>query len=160
MFDRFFYFWEKLKIMIRVTKQFNFEAAHALWDYNGKCKNIHGHTYKLFVTVKGNTIKDQNSPKVGMVMDFGDLKQIIKTNIVDIYDHALILNKKAKFLKVGFENQMYERFIETNYQPTCENMVKDFSEIIIKNLPKEIILHSVKLFETETSFAEWFAEDQ
>ena len=146
--------------MIRVTKQFNFESAHALWNYDGKCKNIHGHTYKLFVTIKGMPVDNKKSPKNGMVMDFGDLKKIVKTNIVDIYDHALILNKDAKFSNSGFNNQMYERFIETDYQPTCENMVTDFADIIKYNLPKLIKLHSVRLYETETSFAEWFADDQ
>ena len=59
---------------VRVTKQFNFEAAHALWNYDGKCKNIHGHTYKLFVTVIGKPINNNKDPKHGMVIDFGDLK--------------------------------------------------------------------------------------
>lgn len=145
--------------IIRVTKQFNFESAHALWNYNGKCKNIHGHTYKLFVTVKGNTIEDKNSPKLGMVIDFGDLKQIVKTKIVDVYDHAVILNEEANYKAFSDIKQMFDRFILTDYQPTCENMVVEFAQIIKKELPTHIILHSVRLFETETSYAEWFSED-
>ncbi len=146
--------------MIRVSKQFNFEAAHALWNYDGKCKNIHGHTYKLFVTVKGKVLNDENSVKNGMLIDFGDLKKIVKTNIVDVYDHALIINQKADFNITENENQMFERFIKTPYQPTCENMTKDFAKIIQKELPENVKLHSVRLYETETSFAEWFADDQ
>ncbi|MEA2041051.1 MAG: 6-carboxytetrahydropterin synthase [Bacteroidota bacterium] len=146
--------------MIRVSKQFNFESAHALWNYDGKCKNIHGHTYKLFVTIIGKPSEDVSSPKNGMVMDFGDLKKIVKSKIVDIYDHALIISKAAKFNASGIGKQMYERFITTDYQPTCENMVSDFAQIIKKELPKTVNLHSVRLYETETSYAEWYAEDQ
>lgn len=144
---------------IRVTKQFNFEAAHALWNYDGKCKNLHGHTYKLFVTVIGTPISDDNNVKTGMVIDFGDLKKIVKTHIVDIFDHAVILNKKAPYQ--GFINtpEMFERFITTEYQPTCENMVSHFANIISEQLPENVNIFSVRLYETETSYAEWFASD-
>jgi 6-pyruvoyltetrahydropterin/6-carboxytetrahydropterin synthase len=66
---------------IRITKEFRFEAAHALHNYDGLCRNIHGHSYILKVTVIGETITDSNSPKLGMVMDFGDLKDIVKQSI-------------------------------------------------------------------------------
>ncbi|MCD4793246.1 MAG: 6-carboxytetrahydropterin synthase [Bacteroidales bacterium] len=144
---------------IRVTKQFNFEAAHALWNYDGKCKNIHGHTYKLFVTVLGMPVNNTEDPKHGMVIDFGDLKKIVKTNIVDVFDHAVILNKNAPYKSFINAPEMFERFIKTDYQPTCENMVTNFADIVKKHLPENIELFSVRLYETETSFAEWFASD-
>ncbi len=144
---------------IRVTKQFNFESAHALWNYDGKCKNIHGHTYKLFVTVSGTPIIDSDNVKLGMVIDFGDLKDIVKTNIVDVFDHAVILNKNAPYQNFIKVPQMFERFITTDYQPTCENMVGHFAEIITKHLPTGVELLSIRLYETETSYAEWFAQD-
>ena len=144
---------------IRVTKQFNFESAHALWNYDGKCKNIHGHTYKLFVTVIGEPIKDSSSHKLGMVIDFGDLKKIVKSQIVDVFDHAVILNKKAPYKNFINVPEMFERFITTDYQPTCENMVVHFADIVKKHLPADVKLFSVRLYETETSYAEWFAND-
>jgi len=67
--------------IIRITKRFNFEAGHALHGYEGKCKNIHGHSYKLDVTVQGIPIKDRSNPKYGMVIDFADLKKIVKEEI-------------------------------------------------------------------------------
>jgi 6-pyruvoyltetrahydropterin/6-carboxytetrahydropterin synthase len=60
---------------IRITKQFSFETGHALYGYDGKCKNVHGHSYKLSVTVIGSPISDSNNVKYGMVIDFGDLKK-------------------------------------------------------------------------------------
>ena len=83
--------------IIRLTKEFNFEASHALWNYDGKCKNLHGHSYILFVTVIGSPIKDSQNVKNGMVMDFGDLKKLVNELIVDKFDHSVILNEKAKF---------------------------------------------------------------
>ena len=61
---------------IRITKKFTFEAAHALYGYDGKCKNIHGHSYKLFVTIIGNPIKDSNNVKFGMIIDFSYEKSL------------------------------------------------------------------------------------
>ena len=73
---------------IRITKQFSFETGHALYGYDGKCRNVHGHSYKLSVTVIGTPISDSNNVKFGMVIDFGDLKRIVKSEIVDVFDHA------------------------------------------------------------------------
>ena len=75
---------------IRITKRFSFEAGHALYGYDGKCKNVHGHSYKLYVTVIGSPITDTTNVKLGMVIDFGDLKKIVKQEVVDKFDHATI----------------------------------------------------------------------
>ena len=64
---------------ISITKEFKFETGHALYGYDGLCKNVHGHSYKLSVTVSGTPISDPKNKKYGMVMDFGDLKEIILT---------------------------------------------------------------------------------
>jgi len=144
---------------IRVTKEFNFEIAHALWNYDGPCKNLHGHSYKLFVTIIGLPISDEADPKNGMVVDFGDLKQIVKQEIVDELDHAVILNSKAVANIPAEISQMFERRLIVDYQPTCENLVIDFAQRIKKRLPGHLNLFSLKLHETETSFAEWYASD-
>jgi len=144
---------------IRVTKEFNFEIAHALWNYDGPCANIHGHSYRMFVTIVGEPINDESNPKNGMVIDFGDLKKVVNEQVVNPMDHAITLNKKS--LKgIGIlDNQMFKKQYMVDYQPTCENMVIDFVEKIQSKLPKHIKLYSLKLHETATSFAEWYAED-
>lgn len=144
---------------IRLTKEFRFEASHALWNYDGLCKNIHGHSYILNVTIKGEPIQDIENPKLGMVMDFGELKKIVKTEIVDILDHSVILNKKAPYQSFTNVKEMFDRIHLLDYQPTCENMVVDFANIIKPKLPKGVELYSIKLYETATSYAEWYAED-
>lgn len=145
---------------IRITKQFSFETGHALYGYDGKCKNVHGHSYKLSVTVIGTPILDQTNVKFGMVIDFGDLKKIVKEEIVDIFDHATVFNQNTPHVELAHElKNRGHHVILVDYQPTSENMVIDFADKIKSRLPDSIKLHSLKLQETETSFAEWFASD-
>ncbi|UNY99915.1 6-carboxytetrahydropterin synthase [Zhouia spongiae] len=145
---------------IRITKQFDFETGHALYGYDGKCRNVHGHSYKLAVTVIGSPITDTSHVKLGMVIDFGDLKKIVKEDIVDVFDHATVFNKNTPHIELAKELQdRGHSVILVDYQPTSENMVIDFAEKIKARLPENVKLHSLKLQETETSFAQWYASD-
>ena len=133
---------------IRVTKQFKFETGHALYGYDGLCKNVHGHSYKLDVTVIGVPIDEPENVKNGMVIDFGDLKAIVNQEIVYPFDHATVLNVRTPHVEIADE-----------MEPTSEMMILDFAEKIKYRLPKHLKLHSLKLRETETAFAEWHAAD-
>jgi 6-pyruvoyltetrahydropterin/6-carboxytetrahydropterin synthase len=144
---------------IRLTKEFRFEMAHALWNYDGLCKNIHGHSYILLVTVIGEPCNDEKNPKNGMVMDFGDLKKIVREEIVEKMDHAIVVSDKASVEKLLQVPQMSERYHIVPYQPTCENLLIDFSQRISSRLSANISLFSLKLHETANSFAEWYASD-
>jgi len=144
---------------IRITKEFKFDTAHALKDYDGRCRNLHGHSYKFFVTVKGKPIEDKASPKTGMVMDFGDLKRIVNEEVVEKLDHAVVLNKEADLKHIGDIDQLFDKTVIVDYQPTTENMLADFANRIKKRLPANIKLTRLMLRETITSYAEWFAED-
>ena len=145
---------------IRITKQFCFETGHALYGYDGKCRNVHGHSYKLSVTVIGTPISDSNNVKFGMVIDFGDLKRIVKSEIVDVFDHATVFNKNTPHVELAKElSDRGHNVLLVDYQPTSEMMVIDFAEKIKKHLPENINLFSLKLQETDTSFAEWYAAD-
>jgi len=146
--------------VVRVTKIFRFEMAHALWGYDGLCKNIHGHSYVLEVTVSGTPIEDQEDKKLGMVIDFGELKRVVNKYIVDIFDHSLILNEKAPVEKFTDVQDMFDRKTWFDFQPTAENLVIHFANILMAQLPLKIKLHSIRLYETVNSYAEWFAEDQ
>ena len=84
--------------VIRLTKEFHFELAHALEGYDGACRNIHGHSYILFVTVIGKPISSEENPKLGMIMDFGELKRIVNNTIISRFDHSLALSQKSKML--------------------------------------------------------------
>ena len=132
--------------------------AHALYGYDGPCKNIHGHSYSLSITISGTPIKETNNPKNGMVMDFSDLKSIVNDLIIKHFDHALVLNENSPHRNFN-DNGLFEKVVFTPFQPTCENILSYFVNIIKDHLPKEVNLFNAKLRETDTSFAEWHQSD-
>ncbi len=149
-----------MKHKIRVTKQFKFETGHALYGYDGLCKNVHGHSYKLDVTVIGTPIVDPKQVKNGMVIDFGDLKAIVNREIVDPFDHATVLNIDSPHLEVADEMESRgHKIVRVTYQPTSEMMLLDFADKLLQKLPQHLKLFSLKLRETDTAYAEWYSED-
>jgi len=144
---------------IRLTKEFKFEMAHALKGYDGPCRNIHGHSYELLVTVIGIPISDETSTKKGMVMDFGDLKKIVRQSIIDEFDHALVISRQSVEDVNLLEAEFFGKTILVDYQPTSENMLIDFASRLMPLMPANIKLHHLLLRETITSYAEWYAGD-
>lgn len=141
--------------MFYLTKKFRFEAAHALVGYDGKCRNIHGHSYELQVTVKGMPVDEPGNPKNGMVIDFHDLKRIVNEEVVERLDHSFIIgtNMPEDFVESAKRN--FDKIVCVAYQPTTENMLADFAERIKVKLPQNVELYSVRLQETRDSYAEW-----
>ena len=145
---------------VRVTKQFKFETGHAIYGYDGLCKNVHGHSFKLDVTIIGQPIKDPDHVKNGMVIDFGDLKTIVNKEIVQPFDHATVLNVKSPHKEIADEMESRgHKILRVSYQPTCEMMIIDFALKLKAKLPNHLKLYSLKLRETETAFAEWYSDD-
>jgi 6-pyruvoyltetrahydropterin/6-carboxytetrahydropterin synthase len=142
--------------MIRVTKEFKFEAAHALDGYNGKCKDIHGHSYHLKIAVTGKPKADTSISVCGMVIDFSDIKKIVKHEIIPRFDHILVLRNDSRFKGIEDKN---ERVRYVDYQPTCENMLIEILDLVRPQLPDYVTLSYGFLRETRTSYAEWFLED-
>lgn len=123
---------EKQHPKITITKRFKFESAHFLPQHKGKCKNWHGHSYVLDVTVRGYVFE-----KTGMIIDFGELKEIVQKTVVDVLDHKLL-------------NDIFEN-------PTAEIMIIAIAGQIRDVLPKDVFLKKVRLYETDTGWAEWEA---
>ncbi|MBK8567425.1 MAG: 6-carboxytetrahydropterin synthase [Saprospiraceae bacterium] len=146
--------------MLRVTKSFTFEMAHALAGYDGDCRNIHGHSYKLFVTLRGRPLQQSGHPKDGMVMDFSQLKKLVREKVLDTYDHALALNGMASQVVAMELAKHYGKVVALPFQPTCENLLLDIVEKIQGSLPPAVELFEVKLFETATSYSVWCMEDE
>ena len=133
--------------------------AHALYNYAGKCKNIHGHSYTLQVTVIGTPINESGDPEDGLIIDFGDLKKIVNENVVDQFDHALVMKKDYSEELNKALTTHFERLIYVDYQPTCENLILDFAGKIKTSLPELVQLHHLVLHETATAYCEWYASD-
>jgi len=144
---------------LRLTRVFNFDMAHVLLNYHGKCKNIHGHTYKLEVTVKGIPCNDETSSKKGMLIDFSDFKKLIQDVIITEWDHALMIHQDSDPILLEALKNNYEKMIIVPFQPTTENMICLLASIIKGILPSDLQLFSLRLYETEKSFAEWYASE-
>ena len=144
---------------IRVTKIFSFDMAHALFGHDGPCKNIHGHTYELSVTLLGEVIHELEHPKDGMVIDFTDFKQMVHAEIITKFDHSLTLNQNSPHAQIEGLPHHFDKINYVPYQPSCENLLVEFQQRIQHQLPTHLTLHNIKLQETPTSYAEWFAED-
>ncbi len=142
---------------IRITKEFHFEMSHCLNNYDGLCANIHGHSYKLFVCLRGEPNQDKTSSSYGMVMDFSQLKKIVQKQILDWLDHSLIIEQHSSFIK-EVEKLSTKKTI-VNFQPTCENLVLAIKDKIQPLLPTDVELFSIRLYETASSHAEWNVED-
>ena len=145
--------------VIRITKEFHFEMAHALYGYDGPCKNIHGHSYQLDVTVIGKIDPMQTPTPEGMLIDFTRLKELVTHSIIDEVDHALMLKEDSPFKALAEQSLLNKKLILVAFQPTCENMIVYFAGKLKNLLPAGVSLHKLTLRETHTSYAEWFACD-
>ncbi len=121
---------------LSVTKRFTFEAAHHLPRHLGKCHRPHGHSYILYVTVYGPVVEDAASDQ-GMVMDFTDLKAVVKP-IIERFDHY-DLNQYMK-------------------NPTAENVLQVIVDDLSDRIERPRRLLKVVLYETEDSFVAWDAQ--
>jgi len=144
---------------VRVTKFFTFEMAHALLGYDGDCRNIHGHSYKLHVTLRGQPMQQPGHPNNGMVIDFKHLKKLVNATVLDKYDHALVLNDATPATVIVELAKHYEKLVALPFQPTCENLLLEFVEKMQHSLPPNVELFQVDLFETATSHATWCVLD-
>jgi 6-pyruvoyltetrahydropterin/6-carboxytetrahydropterin synthase len=144
---------------IRVTKTFHFDMAHALYGHDGPCKNIHGHTYHLAVCLIGSAVHKSGDPKDGMVIDFAEFKSIVNKHVVEVYDHALLLNANSPHAQNNYLKRTSEKVIYFKQQPTCENLLLELVKTVQAHLPSHVSLHSMRLNETPSSYAEWFQSD-
>lgn len=150
--------------MLNITKKFEFECAHMLNNHKGDCKNLHGHSYKLEITIEGNPIEDITNEAYGMLIDFKNLKNIVKAYILDYFDHAYVYNNHAgpKAASIEIANILKKNNMKTvdfDGEPTCETMSKFFFNeldyVFDLNGYTNFKIQKVKLYETSGSFAEY-----
>lgn len=141
-------------MQILLSKEFEFQMAHALARYPGKCRNLHGHNYRLIVTVASSTTLP-NDPTVplnsqsGMVMDFGEIKSMVEKCIIEPFDHALVVPEGSPFQHIE-----QTKLVVTPFEPTSENLLLHFASLLMPHLPQGVKLHALKLYETGSSAAE------
>lgn len=132
---------------MKIAKDFRWEMGHRLPFHDGKCKNLHGHSYKMMVEIEGEL--DEN----GMVLDYYVIKEIIQP-LVDELDHSFMVKSDDSEL-IELLEKMNSKHVVTDFHSTAENMVYYFlNKISNSNLPGNIHAIKVKIFETETTYAE------
>ncbi len=139
--------------MIQLTKIFQFEMAHAIHGYPGACKNIHGHSYELHVTVSAVNDNKNYIPAPGFVMDFKEIKRLVYNSIIAGLDHKVILSSKFLLDNPAYTSQ--ENLVQWEAEPTAENMLIFIKQKLTNQLPAEVKLVQLKLYETKDSYAEW-----
>ncbi|HJF74283.1 6-carboxytetrahydropterin synthase QueD [Gallibacterium anatis] len=139
--------------MLKVAKEFSFDMAHLLDGHDGKCQNLHGHTYKLQVIVSGET--EDNGAKKGMVIDFADLKRAVNELIISPMDHAFIYDQSSeRETKIA---QLLQQLNSKTFALPVRSTAENLAQFIFQRLQENVgfHLHSIRLWETPTSFAEY-----
>ncbi|MDK9559920.1 6-carboxytetrahydropterin synthase QueD [Gallibacterium anatis] len=142
--------------MLKVAKEFSFDMAHLLDGHDGKCQNLHGHTYKLQVIVSGET--ENNGAKKGMVIDFADLKRAVNELIISPMDHAFIYDQSSeRETKIA---QLLQQLNSKTFALPVRSTAENLAQFIFQRLQENVgfHLHSIRLWETPTSFAEYGEE--
>ncbi|MDK4528481.1 6-carboxytetrahydropterin synthase QueD [Kingella kingae] len=141
--------------MFKTAKEFTFDMAHMLDGHDGKCQNLHGHTYILQVEISGNL--HESGAKKGMVMDFADLKAVVKTHILDKMDHAFIYDttSERECQVANLLNQLNSKTYGIKTRTTAEEMTRHIFNVLTAeaNLPVSLI----RLWETPSSYCEYAA---
>lgn len=147
---------------MKLSKTFTFGAAHRIPNHKEKCKNIHGHNYEVEFIFEGKEIAEEGYSSSGMLIDFGDVKKVVK-NIIDLIDHSYIAYHQDKEIIDFFNEQGFKLYIMKT-SPTAENLAKEIfqkaSESLEKHLQnlsnddlysKDIVLKQVTVSESKTS---------
>lgn len=134
--------------MLSITKLFSFEAAHRISNYQGACSQVHGHSYKLQVTVSAERPGNND-----IVLDFKVLKDLVQNHVLSLWDHSLMLkeNVENRQFFLNYPGKIYWM----DSEPTAERMLLDISRKLEPVLPSHVNLEEIVLFETETSYAKW-----
>ncbi len=132
---------------MKIAKEFHWDMGHRLPEHFGKCKNIHGHTYRMIVELEGNVLDS------GMVMDYYDLKKIVLP-IIEELDHAFMVYKEDKEI-IQFLDKLNSKKVIVGFQSTVENICRYMlSKLKAANLPSNIDTLRVKIYETLDDYAE------
>lgn len=138
--------------MLSITKIVRFEAAHVISTHKGACSNIHGHSYELHITICGETLNES-----AMLLDFTELKKMITKTVLNDFDHALLLKRNA--INVAASKNVVTKICWLTHEPSAEFLVMYIAQQLEPLIPASLKLKRVRLFETDSSYAEWEKEE-
>lgn len=138
--------------MYQLTTEHSFDSAHFLAGYDGKCGNLHGHRWRVLLTVQSETLREDQQQK-GMCVDFAELKKDLRTEL-DALDHVLII-EQSSLRESTMKALQEEKFqvVEMPFRPTAENFARYFYELFtLKGYP----VAKVEVYETPNNSAVYF----
>ena len=141
---------------IEVTKIIEWDMGHRVPNHKNKCRNPHGHRYRLELTLKGVVNQSQGQSDEGMVVDFGDIKELLKSCIHDPLDHGFMIYEHDKLISALNEEQIEEfSFIKVSFIPTAENIILWCYQQLSPKIPAGICISRMRLYETPNSWADF-----
>lgn len=146
---------------MQITRRLEFDAGHRIPNHQSQCRHLHGHRYALEVTLAGGVLHDPSSPRDGMVMDFGDVKAIAKTHLVDLWDHAFLVYRDDKAVADFLATLPGHKTVILDVVPTAENLAHQAFALLAplyrNAFGEELTLYRVRLYETPNCWADAFA---
>lgn len=138
-----------------ISKEVEFDAGHRVPNHASKCRNPHGHRYRVRVTLDGKVVTDDTSPEFGMVADFGFLKDLLMREVHDPFDHSMIVHYEDVELRKALDGHDW-KVVHFPYVPTAENLARFIAERLDYHLTdRPFELAEVAVWETPTSVAYW-----
>lgn len=146
----------KRKMTTTIFKEFQLDMGHRIPNHKSKCFNIHGHSFVYKVYVEDKIINTKGSSSEGMIIDFGDLKEIVLDTIDKQFDHSFTIYVFDPISVEWASNPLYQKMKinVVDFIPTAENLAKHWFELLKPKLAeKKIKLKKIKIWETPTSCA-------
>ena len=146
--------------MIQITKNVEWDMGHRVPNHKSKCRNPHGHRYRLELTLAGDLIDTPGHSSEGMVFDFGDVKRVMTERVHDVVDHGFMLYDGDEQLKQFFEATKDEgfRYLVVPFIPTAENIAKWCHDQLADQFPEGVCIVNCRIFETPNSWADYKPE--
>ena len=138
--------------MLTITRKLEFDAGHRIPDHNSQCRNLHGHRYVLEITLTGQVVDHDGQADNGMIMDFSDVKNLARENLVDVWDHAFLVYEKDEKVRDFLDSLPNHKTVVLNRVPTVENLARIAFDIL-KPVYRDrystgLSLTKIKLYET------------
>ena len=147
---------------ISITRRLEFDAGHRLPNHRGQCRNVHGHRYAIEITLSGNLVHEQGAADDGMVMDFGEIRDLARDKLVSIWDHAFLVHRDDKVMVDFLAAIPGHKTVVLDVVPTAENLAQA-AFAILKDAYHDRFGHTlsllrVRLYETPNCWADAIAD--
>jgi 6-pyruvoyltetrahydropterin/6-carboxytetrahydropterin synthase len=141
-----------------VTRRLEFDAGHRIPDHGSQCRHLHGHRYALEVTLAGDIVRKEGDPANGMVMDFSEIKNLLRRHLVDLWDHAFLVYEHDEPVVEFLASLPEHKTVILDCVPTAENLAEKAFRILDAvyrdTYGNHLRLNRVRLYETPNCWAD------